>query len=272
MTFLQWYLWGDMINVPQRPGQWGVLHISVMLLCVASIVGFYFIVKYSKNKERAINIILYSLIGISLFFEVTQRIAYALKMYVYHHSDVAGCNIWWLLLPKPWCQISTWMLIMAVLTKKKFLYNYASISALLCSLIFFAYPGVGFNSENCVMYFDLYSISTHAILLTASITLITLKRTDFRYKGIWKVAICFALTVIYVLIQVYVLKIAQDPLYFMPGGDIQAGILGIPYGLYLFLYIALILIFFNAFYLINDRKNVKNAFGKLFKKNKTASE
>ena len=138
-----------------------------------------------------------SLISVTLLFEVTMRVSYALKMYVYHHTDVAGYSVWWLLLPKPWCQISSWVLIFAVLTKKKFLYNYACITALLCSLIFFIYPGVGFNTEGCVMYFDLYSISTHAVLLTSSITLITLKFTDFNYRDIWKTFVCLAISVIY---------------------------------------------------------------------------
>ena len=139
MTFLQWFLWGDSIEVPQYQGQWKALHISVLVLCVALILGFYFIVKHAKNKDKARKIIIYVLFSISLFFEITMRISYALKMYVFHHSDVAWCNFWWLLLPKPWCQISTWTFIIAVLSKKKTMYNYACISSLLCALIFFSF-------------------------------------------------------------------------------------------------------------------------------------
>ena len=75
-------------------------------------------------------------------------------------------------------------------------------------------------------------------------------------------AIGYVLTFAYALLQIYVLKTQVDPMYFMPDGDIQADILGISYGLYLTLYIALIVIYVNAFYLIGDRKNIKALFSK----------
>ena len=95
-----------------------------------------------------------------------------------------------------------------------------------------------------------------------SITLITLRFTDFKYKHIWKFAVGLALTVIYCLIQVFFLKTYPDPMYFMPDGDIQADILGISYGLYLVLYILLLVVYVNAFYLIGDWATVKAFFGK----------
>ena len=52
----------------------------------------------------------------------------------------------------------------------------------------------------------------------------------------------------------------------MPNGDIQAGILKISYGLYLFLYIAFILIYVNAFYLVEDRRTVSALLGRIRKK------
>ena len=55
-----------------------------------------------------------------------------------------------------------------------------------------------------------------------------------------------------------------EPMYFMPDGDIQADILKIPYALYLAGYIFLIVVYVNAFYLISDRKNVKQYFLKIF--------
>ena len=96
--------------------------------------------------------------------------------------------------------------------------------------------------------------------------MIVLKFTSFRYKEFWKLAVCFALTFVYGLIEIYILKIQSDPMYFMPGGDIQAGILNISYGLYLFLYITLIVVYVNAFYLIEDRAAVKSFFSKLKRK------
>ena len=51
-------------------------------------------------------------------------------------------------------------------------------------------------------------------------------------------------------------------MYFMPGGDIQQGILGIDYGVYLAGYIVWIIVYVNLFYLIpylNKLKKKKKA-------------
>ena len=48
-------------------------------------------------------------------------------------------------------------------------------------------------------------------------------------------------------------------MYFMPNGDIQ-GILGVTYGVYLFLYITLIVVYVGAFYCIGDKESVKKFF------------
>lgn len=260
MSFSTW-LFGGFDN-PFKAGQWRPLHICTMLACVGLIIAFYFIVKKSENKERARKIIVYSLVCAILFFEIMIRIVYSVKLYVLHQECMNGVTALWIILPKPWCAIACWVLMASVVVNKPFFYNYASLSALLCSVIYFAYPGVGFNNEH-LLFENWYSILTHALLLTTSITLVTLKFTEFKYKNIWKVAIAFALTYVYGLIEIFVLKVFADPMYFMPEGDIQAGILHISYGLYLFLYIALILIYVNAFYLIGDRENVKRFFSKI---------
>lgn len=59
----------------------------------------------------------------------------------------------------------------------------------------------------------------------------------------------------YVFLEIYGLKIESDPMYFMPGNDVM-DILGVGYPLYLVLYIIFIIIYFNIFYLIDDRKKV----------------
>ena len=264
MTFEQW-LFGQVDN-PWIPKQWGFLHILTMLISIGLIIGFYFIVKKVENKDKTRKIIIITLAALIFFFELMSRIVYFIKRYHLNTPDMTGLNLLWIILPKPWCAISCWALIASVIIDKKFFYNYASLSALLCSVIFFAYPGVGFNNEY-ILWDNLYSISTHALLLTMSITLITLKFTDFKYKDIWKLAICFGATFVYGLLEIYVLKtngvsIQSDPMYFMPGGDIQQDILGIPWPLYITLYSLLILIYINAFHLINDKESVK----KLLKK------
>lgn len=263
MTFYDW-LFGGFDN-PFKKGQWGPLHIATLVVAIALVVAFYFLVKRAKNKDKVKKIILYSLAAAILFFEITSRVLYFIKLYALHQPEMEGLNAIWIILPKPWCAIACWAIMASVLVKKEFFYNYASLSALLCSLIFFAYPGVGYNNVY-LLFFNWYSILTHALLLVSSLTMIVLKFTSFRYKEFWKLAVCFALTFVYGLIEIYILKIQSDPMYFMPGGDIQAGILNISYGLYLFIYITLIVVYVNAFYLIEDRAAVKSFFSKLKRK------
>lgn len=257
MTFKNWLFGG--IENPVINGRWGLFHILTLVACVACIVGFHFLVKLSKNKDKARHNIVCSLAGAIAFFEIMIRFVYFMKLYYFHQPEMNGTGVLWILIPKPWCAIACWLLVASVFVRKRFFYNFASLSALLCSLVFFAYPGVGYNNEY-ILFENLYSIVTHALLLTMSITLIVLRYTKFEYRGIWKVALGFVLTFAYGLFEIFVLKTQTDPMYFMPNGDIQAGILKIGYGLYLFLYIMLIVVYVNSFYLIDDRASVKALF------------
>lgn len=270
MTLTEWLVGG--IENPFKAGQWKPLHISTLLISIGLVVGFYFIVKFQKNKERAKNTILISLALSILFFEITSRILYFIKLYVLAQPEMNGLGMLWIILPKPWCAVACWAIMASVIVRKEFFYDFACLSALLCSVIFFAYPGVGFNNVH-LLFFNWYSILTHALLLTTSLTMIVLKIATFKYKNFWKYAVCLGATFVYGLIEIFVLngKISPvldiktpDPMYFMPGGDIQADILKIPYALYLAGYIFLIVVYVNAFYLISDRKNVKQYFSKIF--------
>ncbi|MBE6982988.1 MAG: hypothetical protein E7435_01695 [Ruminococcaceae bacterium] len=259
MSFTDWLFGG--IENPVTNGRWGILHILTLVICAVCIVGFYFIAKKSPDPVKAKRRIICTLAGLIAFFEIIIRFVYFMKLYYFQHPEMAGTGPLWILIPKPWCAISCWLLIACVFVKKAFFYDFSCLSALLCSVIFFAYPGVGYNNE-IILFENLYSIVTHALLLTTSITLIVLKFTRFAYKELWKVAVGFVLTYAYGLLQIFVLKTQTDPMYFMPNGDIQAGILHISYGLYLFLYIALIVVYVNVFYLIGDKASVKAFFRK----------
>ena len=257
MSFTEWFFGG--IDNPRVENQWGPLHIGTLVVCIGLILAFNFLVKRAKNPDKLRKGIVYTLAGAIAFFEIASRFMYLMKLYYFHQPEMNGTGLLWILLPKPWCAISCWLLVACVFVKKAWFYNFSALSALLCSFIFFCYPGPGYNNVH-LLFDNWYSILTHALLLTMSITLIALKFTDFRYRDIWKLGIGFVLTFAYGFLQIYVLKTQTDPMYFMPGGDIQAGILGIDYGLYLFLYIALLLIYINAFYLIQDRAAVKSLF------------
>lgn len=254
MTFSQWLFGG--IDNPFKAGQWRPLHIGTLVVCVLLILTFYHIVKRAKNPEKAKRAIIRSLAGAILFFEITIRFVQCVKLYHLHLPEMEGITAIWILLPKPWCAISCWAVMASVLLKKLFFYNYTALSALLCSFIFFIYPGVGYNNVH-LLFENWYSILTHALLLTTSITMIVLKIADFRYRELWKTAICFILTFGYAFLEIFVLKIQTDPLYFMPHGDIQEGILGMDYGLYVTLYVLIVVIYINTAHMLGDREAVK---------------
>jgi len=259
MSFSQWLFGG--IENPFEGNQWGPLHIATLVCCGLFVVGFYFLVKHARDKEKTKNIILCSLAGAIAFFEVMIRFVYCVKLYVLHQAEMNGVTALWIVLPKPWCAISCWALIACIFIKKRFFRNYASLSALFCAVVFFVYPGVGYNNVY-LLFENWYSILTHALLLTSSVTMIVLKITDFRYREFWKLAVCFILTFLYGLLEIFVLKLEPDPMYFMPGGDIQADILRLPYGLYLFCYIAIFLVFINVPYLAQKQTANRSAAAK----------
>ena len=259
MTISQW-LFGDIEN-PVKAGQWGEFHVCVMLLCAALILIFHFGSKCAKNPERTQRIIICTLVSISILFEIMLRFTRGMNHFYFWQLEVNITSVLELALPKPWCQISTWLLITSVFVKKQYFYNFASLSALLSAIVFFIYPGVGFNNEY-LLFENWYSICSHALLLTTSITMICFKYADFRYKCFGKVMIGFALTFVYAFLQIFVFKIHVDPLYFMPGGDIQAGILKISYGLYLPAYIAVLLIYINVPHLLGDKEAVRRFWAK----------
>ena len=257
MTFKEWFFGG---NYKINPGfdnpsvnmQWKLPHILVLLTCIAAIIAIAFI--FRKKSDKARKIVLWVLVGAILAFEIIRRVKNIMSNLI---MDNVALDDWlYILLPRPWCAIACWSLIIAAIFNKKYLYNVASFTALLCAIIFFAYPSAGFN--NALMEFDnIYSISTHALLLVTSITMITLKYTDFRYKDFWKDMICLAVVFVYACIEIWILKISENPLYFLPmeGNEIQE-IIGVGNVLYVIVYVAFVALFINLFYLINDRKNV----------------
>ncbi len=242
---------------PHVDGQWGALHICVLIACILVIVGITLLFRYVKTDvEKKKRITLFVIAGILLFFELTRRIIGFILM-----KDPTFTLVMRTLLPRPWCAISVWMVIVATIVNKKFFYNFASITSILGALIFFAYPGVGFNNEY-ILFENLYSILSHSLFMVGAVLFITLKFTDFTFKGMWKELICLGAVYVYGTIEIFVLQIEKDPLYFMPGNEIME-LFGMGYGLYIVLYVLFIAVFWLAFYLIQDRKTVAE---KLFKK------
>lgn len=251
MSFKDWLF--SRYPAQSKVQAWGLAHILTLVACIGITIALAFLFKNKSKKAK--NIVLWVLVGLILFFEIARRII------IFCSTSERSLNfILYVLLPRPWCAISCWALIIARIFNKKYLYNFASISALLCAIIFFAYPGVGFRAPY-FLFEDLYSVVTHCLLLITSISLMTLGFTNFRYKKFWKVAVCYAVILAYAFLEIYVLKIEHDPMYFMPNNDVQE-IVGLSYPVFLIIYIAFILFYFNLFPLIqhfkDKRKRLKN--------------
>ena len=245
MTFLDW-LYSTYPN-PSKNGRWGWLHITVLACCTVLIMTLSLIFFRKSNKAK--RIVIWVLVSIIMAFEIVRRV-----VYLCNTTDYSWQHTLYTLLPRPWCAISCWTLFISAIVNKEWFYNYASLSALLCSVIFFSYPGAGFNNEY-ILFENLYSITSHSLLLITSILLLTFQFTKFEYRTIWKSAILYVIAIVYAIIEIYALKIEPDPLYFMPNNDVM-NVLGIPYSAYLSIYIIFSLVYFNVPYLIQDGKNI----------------
>ena len=250
MSFRDW-LFSNTPEGSEVNGAWKLPHILTLVGCIAVIILFAFV--FRKKEERTRKIVVRILIGLILFFEIARRVINFIR-----GSHVTLNDYLYTLLPRPWCAISCWAMIVAMFANKKFLWNFACTSSFLCALIFFAYPEAGFTNKY-VAFEHLYSIGTHSLLLVGSITLITLKFTDFDYKTAWKEGICLAVIYAYAFLEIYLLDIASDPLYFMPNGDVAKVLGNMPYGLYLPLYLVFVSVYFSAFYFITYLARKKRA-------------
>ena len=223
-------------------GRWGTLHILTLVACFAIILLIAFIFKNKSEKTKQ-NVILV-LAGFILLFELSRRAINLSRGYV----DTQ--NLLVILLPRPWCAISCWLMMASSVVKKRWFYNFASMNALLNAIIFFAYPAVGFNHK-VILFENLYSITTHALLLVSSISLMTLGLTGFKIKKdfLLKEIISLILVFAYAFIEIFVLKIESDPMYFMKNNDVQA-FLGVDYNLYLVIYVVFLAFYFSLFHLI----------------------
>ncbi|MBR2621101.1 MAG: hypothetical protein IKC97_01870 [Clostridia bacterium] len=233
---------------PQRAivnGRYGAIHIATILFCIALVIAISLLHKKDKTTRTSV---IKALAFAILLFEIIRRVINFTR-----GEPMTTDTVLYYLLPRPWCAISCWMTIAAALTGKKTLYNFSAMCSLLCSLVFFVYPVVGFN-HGVYLFEDVYSIATHSLLFITSLSMMTLGLTDFRYhrehgKGAWQELFLLCLTFTYAFVEIFVLEIEKDPLYFRPGNDVQK-VFGFSYPVFLVVYVGFLLIYFNAFYIV----------------------
>lgn len=249
MTFRQWIFSirpeSDVYN-----GQWKFPHIITLCICLAIIVTLALV--FRKKSSRTREAVVKPLAILVLIFEVALRAINFAK-----GSAVDVVSVLLLILPSTWSAIACWVLVIAAVINKKSLWNFSAINGLLCSALFFVYPTVGFVHKT-IVFTDFYLIATHALLLIASVSILTLRLGDLRYKretfidGFLKELIAFGCVLVYVAALTVVLKALGreiDPMYFRANNALQT-MLGLRYAVYLALYFVGLCIWINAFYLI----------------------
>lgn len=247
MTFKDW-IFSNHPADDGYSGQWKFPHIFTLCLCIGIIFALTFL--FRKKKQSTRETVVRVLAMVILFFELARRIINLIKGEAIDFNSTL-----YVLLPRPWCAISCWLLIIAATFNKKSLWNFGAINALLCSVIFFAYPSAGFNDKH-LLFENIYSISTHALLLISSVCILTLNIGDFRYKretfkdGFLKEIIMLVIIFAYGVFEL-LLDLSSDPLYFMPieGNEVKE-ILGLGSVAYVIVYTLFLCIWINAFYVI----------------------
>lgn len=252
MTFEQW-IYGTGLDNPSFDGQWKSLHIITLLLCVLSIVVISILFKNKSDKTK--RTILLIIASILMFFELTRRIVNITNPVTFEKY-----NLLWVLLPRPGCAISVWLVMFAPVINKKWFYNFASMVSILCAVIFFAYPGAGFLNKY-IIFENLYSIVTHSLFFIGSFLIVTLKLAKFDYHKIKGELISLGVLVMYCILEMFVLTknasgapLEKDPFYTLANNEVQE-IVGInSYGLYIVLYVLFLVVYFGSFYLLSKKK------------------
>lgn len=255
MTFKQW-IYGTGFNNPSFDGQWKTLHIVTLIICVLLIVGISLLFKNKSDKAK--RNVLFIIAGILIFFELTRRIVNITNPITFEKY-----NLLWVLLPRPGCAISVWLVMIAPFINKKWFYNIASTVSILCGIIFFAYPGAGFLNKY-ILFENLYSIVTHSLFLVGAFLIVTLKLAEFNYKKITGELISLGGIVLYSVLEMFVLTknasgapLEADPFYTLAGNEVQE-IVGISsHALYLVLYFLFLVVYFGLFYFLGRKKKTK---------------
>ena len=168
------------------------------------------------------------------------------------------------LLARPGCAISAWLAMLAVVINKRWAYAFASLIGLLCGTAFFAAPGAGFDRQ-LVQFEEVFSMVEHVGFYLMALCFVTYRLAEFRFADMGKIGICFAVLAVYVFALIKG-GIEHDPFLFLPNSDVHQLVGGLKYPVFLTLYIVFAHLFFGAFFVIDDRKAVKQFFNKLFKK------
>jgi uncharacterized membrane protein YwaF len=188
--------------------------------------------------------VLYVLGSVLLFFEIASRI-----VNFFITPDLNFEKIMKILLPMEMCSVMVWMFIIAIFAKKQLLYNFCTIGGLLATLAFLLFPAVGLN-RTYMAFTCIYSVVSHMVGFVCAILLMTLGFTKFEMKKIWQVYLCFVIMFAWGVLLDLVIFPGSNYMYVLED-PLELG-LKFPYQI---LYLAIIIVYIFAFYLISCLKN-----------------
>lgn len=237
MSFIDFWTNNNNPSLPKSEYLYNARHIIVLVLTVALCIALTLIFKNKSQKAK--QTLLYVFGGIFLFFEITSRIV-----------DLATTNsltflkVLEIILPLHICSVMVWVIIIAIFTKKQFLFNFACIGGLIATLAFLLYPAVGLNRVY-MSFTCLYSTISHMLGFICCILLMTLGVAKFEPKKIWQPIVCFVVMFCWGAIANFLIFPGADYMY-MINDPLELN-LNFPYQI---LYAIILLAYTSMFYLI----------------------
>ncbi|MDD4351090.1 MAG: YwaF family protein [Clostridia bacterium] len=206
MTFIDWLFGNGISRLDPSEYMYKTKHIITLLLVVLLSVILALVFRKNKKGQR---IVLNSIIGILIFFEITSRIFEMINLDSYTFQ-----TIYEVLMPCHFCSIVVVSIIIAYLIKWQPLINVSVVGGFLATLVFLLYPAVGFNT-NIITFSQLYSISSHSLGFIFCVLMVSYKKVDLDIKKIYQPIIYYAGAVLYGVFLNFVLYPGSNYMYFV---------------------------------------------------------
>ena len=238
MTFHDWWTNENNPSLPKEEYLFGTRHITMIV--VAIVAAIVLSVVFYKRSSKAKKILLTILALVLLFFEITSRVVNLIIT-----TDYSWQSILKILLPMHICSVAVVMFIISFFTKQKTLMNFATVVGLLATVLFMAYPAVGIN-KTYITFTCLYSIVSHVTGFVMACLLINLGFTEYKFKNIWKLYLCFAIMFLWGVIVDFIISPGSNYMYIIK--DPLELNLGFPYQI---LYGIILVVYIFMFYFIS---------------------
>lgn len=164
----------------------------LLLLMVLLIVGLYFILRNKSEKTKVIVLSAISVFNIIFFFVYKTWLmndAEYLEI-----SNLEKFN-WWSELPLQLCNISMFMIPVALIFKLDSLKSYIFFISTLGAFMAMCFPETAFTDSNIFLLRNIGFYGTHVIIFVLGISVVTLGLYKPKLKGIYKpalTALCLA--------------------------------------------------------------------------------